>query len=180
MSYLTDGLIYNQKGLNKELDCGDCNMCCKLPNINKTYFKDTIFQKDSFEWCKNCEIGVGCKVYKDRPKTCKDYECTFLCGFTYIRPNKLGFLVTLEDINGISPLEAKVITIFCEQHKLSNLIKNINKEHNLRYLINQGFKFVIRTNKDNKDLWVYDPKISDELIKPSQKQVEDAREFSNA
>ena len=75
---------------------------------------------------------------------------------------------------------AKVITIFCEEHKLINLVRNIKKEHNLRYLIKQGFKFVIRTNKNTTDLWVYDPKISDELIKPSQKQVEDAREFLNA
>ena len=177
---LIDGLIYNKKGLNNELDCGDCNMCCKLPNINKTYFKDTIFKKDSFEWCKHCEIGVGCKVYKDRPKTCKDYQCTFLCGFTYIRPNQAGFLVTLEHINGVNPLEAKVITIFCEEHKLGNIVKNINKENNLRYLIKQGFKFVIRTNKDITDLWVYDPKVSDELIKPSQKEVEDARKLLNA
>ena len=61
-----------------------------------------------------------------------------------------------------------------------NVIRSLNKEHNLRYLIKQGFKFVIRTNKDITDLWVYDPKISDELIKPSQKEVEDARELLNA
>ena len=161
-------------------DCGDCQLCCKLPHINKTYLKDKEFKKKSFEWCKHCDISSGCKVYKDRPKTCKDYECTFLCGFTFIRPNNAGFLVTLENINGISPLEAKVITIFCEQHKLSNLIKNINKEHNLRFLAEQGFKFVIRTNKNDEDLWVYDQKLSDELIRPSKEEVKIARENINA
>ena len=53
-------------------ECGDCNMCCKLYSIHEP--KDF---KKHYEWCKHCEIGVGCKVYKDRPKTCKDYECTF-------------------------------------------------------------------------------------------------------
>ena len=23
-------------------DCGDCQLCCKLPHINKTYLKDNI------------------------------------------------------------------------------------------------------------------------------------------
>ncbi len=123
---------------------------------------------------------MAVKFIKIDQKLVKIINVLFLCGFTYIRPNKAGFLVTLEHINGVNPLEAKVITIFCEEHKLNNIVKNINKEHNLRYLIKQGFKFVIRTNKDITDLWVYDPKISDALIKPSKKEVEDARELLNA
>ena len=67
---LIDGLIYNQKGINKELDCGDCNMCCKLYSIHEP--KD--FKKD-YEWCKHCEVGVGCKIYESRPKHCKDFQC---------------------------------------------------------------------------------------------------------
>ena len=42
--------------------CEDCNLCCKLPNIDNGKFK-----KD-YTWCKNCEIGVGCKIYPQRPK----------------------------------------------------------------------------------------------------------------
>ena len=38
--------------------CEDCSLCCKLPEIN--YFKK---KKQSFSWCKECNISVGCKIY---------------------------------------------------------------------------------------------------------------------
>ena len=55
--------------------CGDCNLCCKLPNIHTP----KNFKKD-YTWCKHCEIGVGCKIYSDRPKMCKDFMCGWLRG----------------------------------------------------------------------------------------------------
>ena len=51
--------------------CGDCNLCCKLPY--------TKFKKD-YEWCSNCEIGVGCKIYETRPQVCKDFSCLWQKG----------------------------------------------------------------------------------------------------
>ena len=63
---LIDGLIYNKKGLNNELDCGDCNMCCKLPNINKTYFKDTIFKKDRKHIWTFASYEEGDELFSDR------------------------------------------------------------------------------------------------------------------
>ena len=45
--------------------CGDCNMCCKLPEIPS-------IKKQSFDWCNKCDVGKGCKIYNDRPKKCKD------------------------------------------------------------------------------------------------------------
>ena len=57
-------------------ECGDCNLCWKLPNIDNSKFK-----KD-YTWCKHCEIGLGCKIYSDRPKMCKDFVCAWLLGLT--------------------------------------------------------------------------------------------------
>ena len=47
--------------------CGDCTLCCKLPAI-----KDF---KEGYSWCKNCDIGKGCKIYETRPKPCIDFDC---------------------------------------------------------------------------------------------------------
>lgn len=171
-----NGLIITKQGQEGKLDCGDCNLCCKLPHIPKTYFKDTTFEKKGFEWCKHCKIGKGCKVYEDRPKTCKTFECFYKVGFTFQRPNKLGFLAMPEEIDGLKFSEVKIMTLYCEPHKLSNIIKNLQKEHNFRFFINQGWSFVIRTNNDDEDIWVYDPKKSDDLIRPSKKLVNQTRE----
>ena len=160
-------------------DCGDCQLCCKLPHINKTYLKDKEFKKNSFEWCNNCEKGIGCKVYKDRPNTCKDFECLFKVGFQKERPNKVGFLGIPESIDGINFNDAKVMTLYCEPHKLSNIIKNINKEHNFGLMVEMGYSFVIRTNNNDKDLWVYEPKVSSELIRPSEEIIEKTRNLFN-
>ena len=171
-----NGLIEFKQGNEKKLNCGDCNLCCKLPHIPKTYFKDTTFEKKSFEWCKHCDISSGCKVYKDSPQTSKNFEIMYLIGMQLNRPNKLGFLAIPEDVDGLNYVESKVMTLYCEPHKLSNIIKNIHKEHNFNFLANEGWSFVIRTNKNDKDLWVYDPKKSDELIRPSEKLVDETRQ----
>ena len=154
-------------------DCGDCTMCCKLPAIPPTTFKNKPFEKSSFIWCEHCKVGIQCNVYKDRPTTCKTFECLYLVGFNQHRPNKLGFLAIPEGKNW---MEQKTMTIYCEQHKLSSLIKNLKKEHNFNLMIKAGFSFVIRTNKDDEDLWVYDPKQREELIRPSKVEVKKIRD----
>jgi hypothetical protein len=34
--------------------------------------------KPGGKWCEHCEIGVGCKVYADRPSQCANFYCGFL------------------------------------------------------------------------------------------------------
>ena len=102
-------------------ECGDCNLCCKLPEIN--YFKTT---KKSYEWCKSCDIGLGCKIYDKRPKGCRDFWCLYQKNLIDLKPNKVGFFGTMD--NELSKIE-KVITIYCETYKLNNIkkfLKNIN------------------------------------------------------
>ena len=53
--------------------CFDCNMCCKLPEIPS-------ISKKSFSWCKDCNIGVGCKIYESRPQKCKYFYCMYYSG----------------------------------------------------------------------------------------------------
>lgn len=51
--------------------CESCTMCCKLLRIEA-------LDKPSFEWCPHCEIGVGCKIYEERPSECRAFHCGYL------------------------------------------------------------------------------------------------------
>jgi len=34
--------------------------------------------KPAWSPCPNCAIGVGCKIYRDRPQSCRDFVCGWL------------------------------------------------------------------------------------------------------
>ena len=116
-------------------DCKDCNLCCKLPEIPS-------INKKSYTWCKDCNIGVGCSIYKNRPKKCKEFFCAWKIGLLpeNLKPNKVGFFAFLE--NELSPIE-KVLTVYCEQYKLNNIVKFL-KNVNITDKLGQAYRFVIR------------------------------------
>lgn len=51
--------------------CGDCTMCCKVMGIDE-------LKKPPSLWCPNCEIAKGCKIYDDRPDSCRRFRCLWL------------------------------------------------------------------------------------------------------
>ena len=52
--------------------CGSCTACCKVFAIPER------LNKPANKWCQHCHIGVGCKIYEDRPVTCVEFECIWL------------------------------------------------------------------------------------------------------
>jgi hypothetical protein len=46
-------------------------MCCKVMGVVE-------LEKEPGVWCGHCEVGKGCKVYDDRPGTCREYQCLWL------------------------------------------------------------------------------------------------------
>ena len=52
-------------------DCGTCTMCCSVMAINELSKPKNIL-------CVNCSIGVGCKIYDDRPPSCRVFRCLWL------------------------------------------------------------------------------------------------------
>jgi hypothetical protein len=34
--------------------------------------------KPANRWCPHCEIGEGCRIYAERPHTCRVFECVWL------------------------------------------------------------------------------------------------------
>ena len=129
-------------------ECGDCNLCCKLPNIDNSKFK-----KD-YTWCKHCEIGVGCKIYEKRPKICKDFKCLWKAGMCdlELKPNKVGFYIIPENNQS---LKDACFTIYAETHRVDNIPKILGKID----LVDQDgrvWRYVIRYNKNEDDLALYD------------------------
>lgn len=51
--------------------CDGCTMCCKLLSIEA-------LDKPRLQWCTHCNIGSGCKIYEERPRECRDFNCGYL------------------------------------------------------------------------------------------------------
>src|SRR5262245_44459275 len=51
--------------------CDGCTMCCKLMSIKE-------LQKPAQSWCEHCDIGVGCRIYEQRPGDCRKFLCGWL------------------------------------------------------------------------------------------------------
>jgi hypothetical protein len=50
--------------------CGSCTECCKTLAVDE-------LQKPGGIYCSHCVVGSGCKIYPDRPTSCR----TFMCGW---------------------------------------------------------------------------------------------------
>lgn len=61
------------------LGCESCTLCCN-------YMKVRELSKPAYSWCKDCEIGEGCKDYEHRPQSCRDYACLWLRTQTMDKP----------------------------------------------------------------------------------------------
>lgn len=70
------------------MDCGGCTLCCytlPVPGRSKKAWSD----------CRDCESGVGCSNYDDRPPECVSYKCMYLADklcSDELRPDRIGVL----------------------------------------------------------------------------------------
>jgi hypothetical protein len=51
--------------------CGSCMMCCKVPAVEE-------LGKPPGVWCVNAAPGHGCKIYADRPGSCRAFYCLWM------------------------------------------------------------------------------------------------------
>jgi hypothetical protein len=53
--------------------CGDCSMCCKLPQIDA-------LEKPEGVWCRHCapRRSGGCMIYETRPLACRTFHCSWI------------------------------------------------------------------------------------------------------
>ena len=159
-----------KKSLTKQRECGDCNLCCKLPYMDSGFWEksNTHVFKGEYEWCKHCEIGVGCKIYSKRPSACRDFYCLYQAGMTNLKPNKNGFFMYLERKESA---EQKVITIMCEEHRLDLIPKLIMNDLDGYMLVDKGWTFHIRYNSNDNDLAIFDLKLFGMELKKVKRNI---------
>ena len=143
--------------MNKR-ECGNCNLCCKLTSID---FMEP--RKPSYQWCKHCDIGVGCKIYKTRPQGCKDFLCLYLGGLTNLKPNKCGFFIYQE--KNQQEAKNKVLAVMCEEYMLDKLVDAILNDPDGKKLVDQGWTFHIRYNDNENDVAIFDFKVLGKELK---------------
>jgi hypothetical protein len=51
--------------------CGSCTECCKMMEVSELH-------KAAWTMCSSCAVGVGCKIYPDRPQSCREFLCGWL------------------------------------------------------------------------------------------------------
>lgn len=71
--------------------CTGCTMCCKLLRI-------AALDKPRLEWCRHCDIGIGCRIYEDRPQECRTFDCGYVSqGWIgeHWKPSESKMVVTL-------------------------------------------------------------------------------------
>lgn len=80
--------------------CGNCTMCCKLLGFNGKLNGEQ-FKKPAGQWCPECDIGKGCKVYQDRPEPCRGFVCLYVHGILEgvpldpkLRPDRCGVVLS--------------------------------------------------------------------------------------
>jgi hypothetical protein len=77
-------------------------LCCKLLGV-------TELNKPKGVWCQHCDKGHNCKIYDDRPQSCRNFECGWLLSDLPVayRPDKLHLVITGES----KELDAMVIHV---------------------------------------------------------------------
>ena len=141
----------------KKRECGDCNLCCKLPGMK--FMKPP---KPSYQWCNHCDIGVGCKIYKTRPQNCKDFICLYLGGLTNLKPNRCGFFIYQERKDS---KDKKILTIMSEEHILDKVVDAILNDPDGRKIVDEGWTFHIRYNNNENDVAIFDFKVLGKELK---------------
>lgn len=87
--------------------CGECTACCKTHRI-------VALQKPQGKWCPHCSIGVGCKIYDQRPEECREYGCEWIqgSGLESERPDKIGVVVDLLISDDKKEALVRVVEVF--------------------------------------------------------------------
>jgi hypothetical protein len=51
--------------------CGSCTLCCRTAGVEE-------LSKPAGAWCGHCDKGRGCRIYPERPASCREFACTWL------------------------------------------------------------------------------------------------------
>lgn len=121
------------------MECDGCTLCCKLLPVPWMNSK-------AGEYCKECEVGVGCKIYDKIPEDCLSFRCAYnqmeKCHID-LRPDKCG--VVFERIG-------EEIFLGSVDHDLKKLPNTVGNQ--VQIFVNEGFS-VILINKNIPSPYIF-------------------------
>lgn len=73
-------------------ECGPCTECCSTLGVHE-------LDKPEFTRCSH-EGSPGCKIYRSRPESCRDYNCVWIQGQLehQDRPDRLGIVFSTAEM----------------------------------------------------------------------------------
>lgn len=68
-------------------ECSGCTVCCYVAHVPE-------IRKRSNSLCPKCVARVGCREYRDRPQSCKNFECSWRSGEVGagLKPDECGVM----------------------------------------------------------------------------------------
>ena len=118
--------------------CGECRVCCKLPDIEA-------LGKPINTWCKHADLkraGGGCGIYDKRPQTCREFSCAWLSGLgeDRDRPDHLGVMYQVVEMpdgrSGLGVVEYREGAL--ESHRVRAQIEQFEKTKPGRVVIRKA------------------------------------------
>lgn len=72
--------------------CAGCTLCCKLAGVPELH-------KDDGRWCPHCDARNGCRIYAERPASCRVFVCLWRAGYgrDEMKPSQVRVMGGLED-----------------------------------------------------------------------------------
>ncbi len=137
----------DNKLLVENRDCGECTACCVELTI-----EDPDLVKLPGVKCKNLHKNGGCKIYNERPKTCRDWYCMwrFMPQLSNEwRPDLKGVMIK-RVFNNIPPGYEGKIALNFEIIGKKSVIHDMDFIEVLGGYIVQGFPCFISTSKPRR------------------------------
>lgn len=89
--------------------CGDCDTCCTVMNVDATDLPEIGALKPAGTKCSMLKTeGSGCSVYERRPTVCRIWSCVWrMGGFSEDEhPQKIGIMLAGDNVNGLNVMYA--------------------------------------------------------------------------
>jgi hypothetical protein len=102
--------------------CGECTVCCKLDPVRDLGKLPGVV-------CRHCDWNKGCRIYEQRPLSCRMYQCSWLANpqlwHESLRPDRCGFVMEFTEDGRVLALHCDPVLMRAQrrQHLLRNFVR---------------------------------------------------------
>ena len=135
----------------EDKSCKECNLCCYFTEVPE-------LKKPVLVLCKFCNSNKGCKIYKDRPSSCRNFKCVW-----YQCPNMSDDLRPDKCHVMFEKLPTKNIYLALVDPKFPDSWKNENVTELITTIINLGNSVIVSSTE--KHMFLQKNKTANEVLK---------------